>query len=68
MAATLGRVGAIAGAFGGGVLIAADLSFYFVALAAGLLIAIVGIFVVDRHSLAIRAPLASDLAPASEAR
>ena len=68
MAATLGRVGAIAGAFGGGVLIAADLSFYFVALAVGLLIAIVGIFVVDRHSLAIRVPLASDHAPASEAR
>lgn len=66
MAATLGRVGAIAGAFGGGLLIAANLDFYFAALAAGLLVAIVGVLIVDRHSLAIHKPLKSERAPAPE--
>ena len=58
----------MAGAFSGGLLIAADLGFHFVALAVGLLVAFVGVVVVDRHSLATRAPLTSKRGPASELR
>lgn len=53
MAATIGRLGAIAGAFGGGVLIASDPRFYFIALVGGLGCALAGVSIVDRHTPAV---------------
>ena len=56
MAATIGRLGAIAGAFGGGMLISADTRLYFATLACGLCLAFIGVSAVDRHSPALKAP------------
>lgn len=54
MAATIGRVGAIAGAFGGGLLIATDQRLYFAALACGLVCALAGVGIANRHTPARR--------------